>query len=95
LRPASVRGHGDDRLRLAGTGGIVEYQEETGVTVIGRGGKRILTDLPRQGSVFADFLRSTYLGDKPALTWQAIVRANEWTMAAHEAAESGRVISMP
>lgn len=95
LRPASIRGHGDDRLRLAGTSGIVEYQEETGVTVIARGGKRVLTDLPLQGSVFADFLLSTYLGAKPALTWQAIVRANEWTMAAHESAESGRVISMP
>jgi predicted dehydrogenase len=94
LRPASVKGHGDDRLRLAGTRGIVEYQEETGVTVIGPGGKRVLTTLPRQGSVFADFLLSTYLGAKAALTWQDIVRGNEWTMAAQEAAESGGVISV-
>lgn len=94
LRPASVKNHGDDRLRLAGTSGVVEYQEETGVTVIGRGGKRVLTTLPSQGSVFADFLLSTYLGAKPALTWQAIVRANEWTMAAQEAAESGRLVSI-
>jgi len=82
LRPASVKGHGDDRLRLAGARGIVEYQEETGVTVMGPAGKRILTDLPPQGSVFADFLRSTYLGEKAALTWQEIVYANEWTLAA-------------
>jgi len=67
LRPASVKGHGDDRLRLAGSKGVVEYQEETGVTVLSASGKRVLTALPPQGSVFADFLRSTYLGEKPAL----------------------------
>jgi predicted dehydrogenase len=95
LRPASVKGHGDDRLRLAGAKGIVEYQEETGVTVLSPAGKRVLTALPAQGSVFADFLRSTYLGEKPALTWQEIIRANQWTMAAQEAAESGRLIAIP
>ena len=94
LRPATANSHGDDRLRLAGTKGIVEYKEETGVTVIGPGGKRTLTTLPRAGSVFADFLLSTYANAKPALTWQEIVRVNEWTIAAHEAAESGKVISI-
>jgi predicted dehydrogenase len=94
LRPASVKGHGDDRLRLAGSRGIVEYQEATGVTVIGPRGKRVLTTLPPQRSVFADFLLSTYAGVKPALNWREIVRANEWTMAAQEAAESGKVVSI-
>jgi predicted dehydrogenase len=92
LRPASAKSHGDDRLRLAGTKGVVEYMEETGVTVIGAQGKRVLTTLPRAGSVFADFLSSTYLGAKPALTWQEIRRTNEWTMAAQEASESGKVV---
>jgi predicted dehydrogenase len=92
LRPASAKGHGDDRLRLAGTRGIVEHQEETGVTVIGPSGKRVLTALPRQGSVFSDFLESTYLGARPALSWLEIVRANHWTLAAQEAAASGMVV---
>ena len=94
LRPPSVQGHGDDRLRLAGTKGVVEYQEATGVTVIGPAGKRTLSSLPPQGTVFGDFLLSTYTGAKASLTWQEIVRANSWTMAAQEAAESGRVISI-
>jgi len=92
LRPASVQGHGDDRLRLAGTKGIVEYREGADVAVIGPAGRRMLTSLPRQGSVFTDFLLSTYAGAKPSLTWEEIVRANQWTLAAEEAAESGRVI---
>ncbi len=94
LRPASVGGHGDDRLRLAGSRGIVEYQEEHGVTVIGAGGKRTLASLPKAGSVFADFLRSTWLGEEPGLKWPEIVRANETTLAAQEAAESGRVVAV-
>jgi predicted dehydrogenase len=94
LRPAPVKGHGDDRLRLAGSKGIVEYQEETGVTVLSPAGKRVLTGLPPAGSVFADFLRSTYLGETPALSWREIVRANQWTMAAQEASESGRVVAI-
>ena len=92
LRPASVQGHGDDRLRLAGTKGIVEYREGADVVVIGPAGRRTLSSLPRQGSVFADFLLSAYAGAKPSLTWEEIVRANQWTLAADEAAASGRVI---
>src|SRR5262249_44424100 len=34
LRPDAAPTHGDDRLRLAGTTGVAEYQEATGVTVI-------------------------------------------------------------
>jgi predicted dehydrogenase len=94
LRPASVPGHGDDRLRLAGTRGIVEYRQDSGVTVMAAGGQRILKDLPPAGSVFADFLRSTYLGARPVVTWPEIVRANEATLAAHEAAESGKSVSV-
>ncbi len=94
LRPASVQGHGDDRLRLAGSKGVVEYQEASGVTVMGPAGKRTLTSLPRQRSLLADFLLLAYAGAKPSLTWQDIVRANSWTMAAQEAADSGRVISI-
>lgn len=89
LRPASVKGHGDDRLRLAGTRGIVEYQEEHGVTVIGPKGERTLKDLPASKSVFVDFLSA-----KPTLTWEEIVRVNEVTIAADEASKSGRVVAI-
>lgn len=47
LRPAAAGGHGDDRLRLAGTRGVAEYQEATGVTVLTeRSAMRTLTALP-------------------------------------------------
>ena len=34
FRPETAPTHGDDRLRLAGTKGIVEYQASTGVTLM-------------------------------------------------------------
>jgi predicted dehydrogenase len=94
LRPAGIPGHGDDRLRLAGSRGIVEYQEVSGVTVLAGGRRRTVAPLPPARSVFADFLSSTYLAAKPTLSWEEIVRANNATMAAHEAAAAGKVITI-
>ena len=92
FRPQSASGHGDDRLRLAGTKGIVEYREDAGVVVLGPQGSRTVEALPRQGSVFADFVESAYAGAPAALPWRDILRANEWTLAAQEAADAGTVI---
>ncbi len=84
LRPETAVGHGDDRLRVAGSLGVVEYQESTGVTLLKKGAPpRTLHDLPPQGSVFLDFLRGSR-----ALPWPEIVAANEATLAAHLAAQA-------
>ena len=96
LRPATASGHGDDRLRVSGSRGIVEYQESTGVTLLtGKPGAEVVRDLPQQQSVFLDFLQSVYRGTKPALSWPEIVRANEVTLAAHTAAEQHRFVPIP
>ena len=84
LRPESAGGHGDDRLRVAGSLGVVEYQESTGVTLLKQGAApRTIRDLPAKGSVFLDFLNGSR-----GLTWAEIVAANEATLAAHLAAGS-------
>src|SRR5262249_22005634 len=68
LRPASAPTHGDDRLRIAGVKGVVEYQAATGVTVISGNEKpRTVTDLPANRSLFLDFLDSVYNGKAPGL----------------------------
>lgn len=87
LRPATAEGHGDDRLRIAGTRGIVEFQEKTGLTLMtDKAGPEQVTDLPPRQSVFVDFLRGVYAGARSTLTWPEIVQANEFTLAAHQAA---------
>jgi predicted dehydrogenase len=94
FRPQSAKGHGDDRLRLAGTKGIVEYREDSGVSVLGSKGKRTIDSLPQQRSVFADFILSAYAGAPTALPWRDILHANQWTLAAHQAAETGTVVAI-
>jgi predicted dehydrogenase len=95
LRPATASGHGDDRLRVSGTRGIVEYQESTGVTLMTeKSAPAIVRDLARQQSVFLDFLQSVYKGTRPELSWPEIVRANEVTLAAHAAAEQHAFVAI-
>jgi hypothetical protein len=96
LRPATASGHGDDRLRVSGSRGIVEYQESTGVTLMtDKEAPHVVRDLPPPQSVFVDFLQSVYQGTVPALSWPEIVSANEATLAAHLAAEQHRFVSIP
>src|SRR5437763_16395480 len=88
LRPETAPTHGDDRLRLAGTEGVVEYQEATGVTLVtGKEKPRVLTDLPLGGSLFLDFLESVYNGKPAGLTPADIWKVNEIVLAARESAE--------
>ncbi len=93
LRPETAATHGDDRLRLAGAAGVVEYQASTGVTLItASAAERRITELPPARSLFIEFLESVYLGKPPSLTLADIYRVNEITIAAQEAAERGAVV---
>ncbi len=93
LRPATAGSHGDDRLRLAGTRGVVEYQAATGVTVVSLASKaRRVGKLPPDRSLFIDFLESVYNGKPASLSREDIFRANEITLAAQEAADRGAIV---
>ncbi len=95
-RPDSAPTHGDDRIRLAGPKGIVEYLEATGVTLLveGRNQERV-TDLPRQQQVFLDYLDALYNGKKPLISRDDMFRSNRATLAAHQAAVEKRFVAIP
>jgi len=95
FRPSTAPTHGDDRLRLAGLKGVIEYQAATGVTVMSEKEKpRVITELPPAGSVFVDFLESTYNGKPPALSLEDIYRVCDIVLAARDSAEQHRVIRL-
>ena len=95
LRPDTAPGHGDDRLRLAGTEGIAEYMEALGVVVVSDKSKpHTVAPLPPPMSVFLDFLESVYLGKPQRLTVADIYRVNEITIATHNAAQEHRFIKL-
>ena len=95
LRPDGAPTHGDDRLRLAGTEGVLELQASTGLTLITRKEKpRVITDLPPNQSLFLDFLASVYLAKPVGLSLEDIYRVNEIVLAARDAAAAGRVMKI-
>ena len=95
FRPQTAPTHGDDRLRLAGLKGVVEYQEATGVTVMSEKEKpRVITELPPAGSVFVDFLESVYHGKPAALPLEDVYRVCDIVLAARDSAEQHRVIRL-
>lgn len=95
LRPATATSHGDDRLRLAGMKGVVEYQASTGVTLLEESrAPRIISELPPQRSLFVEFLESVYLGRPAPLTLADIYRVNEIALLARESAERRRLVKL-
>lgn len=93
LRPETATTHGDDRLRLAGTKGIVEYQASTGVTLMtSDGAPKVISELPPAQSLFVDYLNATYNGKAPTLPLADIYRICEVTLAAEEASNRGAMV---
>jgi predicted dehydrogenase len=93
LRPETAVAHGDDRLRLAGTKGIVEYQESTGVTLMtAHAAPKVISELPPAQSLFIDYLNATYNGKAPTLPLSDIYRICEVTLAAEEASNRGAMV---
>jgi predicted dehydrogenase len=92
LRPDTAPSWGDDRLRLAGTRGVVEYQAATGVTLItGERAPREIRNLPPDGSLFLDFLESVYHGVPAGLSLTDIYRVNEIVLAARDSADRHQI----
>ena len=95
LRPQTAPTHGDDRLRLAGTKGVAEYQAGTGVTLMSGARKpETIRDLPPQGSVFLDYVQYAYNGAAATLTLADIWRTNEIVLGARDAAEKGEIVRL-
>ena len=95
LRPDTAPTHEDDRLRVAGTKGIVEYTAATGVTVISNAGKpRRVEALPAAGQVFVDFLEATYLNKPASLSKADIFHVSDAIQAAEDSSRVGRPVKI-
>jgi predicted dehydrogenase len=94
LRPEAAPTHGDDRLRIAGTKGVVEYQAEAVTLITAAAAPRRVTDLPAHTPLFADFLESVYNGKKHLLPLEDVYRTTEIVLKTRDAADSGRVVRL-
>jgi predicted dehydrogenase len=95
LRPRAAGSHGDDRLRLCGTRGIVEYQASTGLTLVTDDkAPTHLEPPPAPQSAFVDYLLATYTGRPAGLSLADIYRVNEIALAAQESAVKAKPVDL-
>ncbi len=95
LRPDSAPTHEDDRLRVAGTKGIVEYTAATGVTVMSEGAKpRVIERMPERRFLFVDFLNHVYNGKPAAQTLEEIFHVSDAIQAAEDSSRLLRPVKV-
>ncbi len=94
LRPETAPTHGDDRLRVAGTKGIVEYQGNQLTLVTASARSATISDLPAGRRLFVDFLEAIYGGKKHLITIDEIFRVTEIVLKTRESADTGRLIPL-
>ena len=95
LRPELAGSHGDDRLRLAGTEGVAEYQAATGVTLMTKSLKPHKVESMRpEKSLFTEFLDAVYNGKAQPVPLEDIFRVNEAVLFAELAAVEHRIVKI-
>jgi predicted dehydrogenase len=95
LRPATAGSHGDERLRIAGTRGVVE------TALVDRKAVLIQSDRPAQPlpleptvDLFTQFARSLLGRESPPLRLDEAFRITEIAIKARQAAETGQTVSL-
>jgi predicted dehydrogenase len=94
LRPETAPTHGDDRLRIVGTKGIVEYQNNALTLLTGEAPPRKIETLPPARSICIDFIESIYLKKAPIITEEEIFRVSEIVLKLRDAADHHRIVPL-
>ena len=89
LRPAAAPTHGDDRVRVAGTSGVIEVIAGE-ITLINAEGEQKITPQPVNGAIFSDFA----LG-KSRISTEETLTLTEACLLARESADSGQTKYFP
>lgn len=90
-RPAAAPTHGDDRLRIAGSKGVIEtIGGEVMLTTHDRQPREL--PLPKPVPFFADFLAARREQRAPFIPFADCARITEIVLRAREAAETGRPV---
>lgn len=92
LRPSAAPTHGDDRLRLAGSEGVIEVMGGA-VTLIDAEGERQLEPAPDR-SIFLDFIAGAAGEREPLLTAAESFRLTEICLQARRSADEGKIVGL-
>jgi predicted dehydrogenase len=87
--------HGDDRIRIAGSKGVLEYMAATGLTLLRQGSKvEVISQMPAEREIFVEFLEAAFNGKANDMPLSDVWKVNEITIASHEAAVTGRPVRL-
>ncbi|MBE6612497.1 MAG: Gfo/Idh/MocA family oxidoreductase [Ruminococcaceae bacterium] len=93
-RPGSAATHGDDRVRIVGTAGILEVMGGEVSLISDAEGGKIMLPLEPAGDIFVDFLEQILHGKESELTAENAFEVTRWALIARDDAEKrsgGRV----
>jgi predicted dehydrogenase len=101
LRPMTSASHGDDRLRVVGTEGIIEAANadpvKTGdkiVTLVTRSKPPEKLPLPKPGQLFVDFVTALRNGTSPRITAADAFAITDLCLHARHAADTASVLAI-
>ena len=95
LRPTSAPTHGDTRLRIAGSEGVIEVKDletRTEIIVAGEGPRDL--PLPEPQNIFADFLDAIDGKGEHVIKPEEVFRVTEILLKALEAADTGKMVDV-
>jgi predicted dehydrogenase len=93
LRPESAASHGDDRLRVIGSKGVVEMRGDMVELIAQDAAPRELPLLPR-GSIFKDFVAYLRGQSAPAIQPAEAIAVTRICLLARQAADEQRIIAV-
>lgn len=94
LRPRQAPSHGDDRLRVAGSEGVIEAVENgRRVCLLHNDRPACELAVPEQPQIFGEFLRAIQGEGEHRITTAEVLRVTELCLHARDAADEGRVVA--
>ncbi len=90
-RPAGASSHGDDRIRVVGTRGVIEVSDGRVELVDADGESELVPDCGR--TIFGDFVNRIVAGGESLLTSEDAFAVTEACLLARLSADEGRVVS--
>ncbi len=95
LRPETAPSHGDDRLRIAGTEGVLEAVEgRRNLTLVTTKAKPHEIEPKPVANLFVAFMEAVRAGKEPPISAQECLYATEVVLKAREAAEGGKLVAL-
>ena len=95
LRPKSAPTHGDDRMRLVGSKGVVEVRAAEGYAeIVTNEEEPTPLDLEESPHFFVDFVRELRGGNPHRISQEDAFRVTEIALEARRACDEGNVVSL-